>query len=255
MEGEGANVSTAYHNWEFSLWTQEGNKKHVVAFDSDHFKPGQKLDLGTDGLSVLVKTYHSNCDAFGVAPEHEGTLLNGSGIGALQPKPYDKELENNSPGGVFQLQGGDGGDVDILLYGGEKEPLVIDNGKNTYYVKLRRRRSPLPFMLKLKDFQMEYHPNTEMARSYKSQVEVITHGVSREALISMNEPLRYKKFTLYQSSYFIDRFKREHSTLAVVKNSGRLLPYIATFVTFAGLAIHLLLMAFQSKTKVTRKKK
>ena len=36
MEGEGSNVSTSYHQWELSLWTQDGNKKQVVAFDSDH---------------------------------------------------------------------------------------------------------------------------------------------------------------------------------------------------------------------------
>ena len=113
----------------------------------------------------------------------------------------------------------------------------------------------MPFVLQLKDFMMEKHPNTEIARSYKSLVEVLSGGVSREVLISMNKPMRYKNFTLYQASYAIDQFGRELSTLAVVKNSGRLLPYIATFTTFAGLVLHLLMMAFPSKRKARRTKR
>lgn len=255
MEGEASNVSNAYHNWELSVWTQEGNKKQVVAFDAGRFQPGQKFDFEKFGLSITVKSYYKNCDAYGAIPEHAGVLLNSSGIGSLKSLPYDKELEKNFPGGIFHLQGADRGDVDILLFAGESGPLLIDKGDETYHVMLRRKRSSLPFILKLKDFMMERHPNTDMARSYKSLVEVITNGASREVLISMNEPLRYKNFTLYQSSYAIDQLGREQSTLAVVKNSGRLLPYIATFVTFAGLAIHLLIMAFGSKIRTRKQKK
>ena len=63
----------------------------------------------------------------------------------------------------------------------------------------------------------------------------------------MNEPLRFKDYTFYQASYQIDAMGREASTLAVVKNGGRLLPYIATFVTFFGLAYHFLIAAFKYK--------
>jgi hypothetical protein len=254
VEGEASNVSSAYHHWELSVWTEKGHQKQVAAFDADHLKPGQKFDFEKFGLSTTVKSYYPNCDAYGASPEQAGVLLNGSGIGLLKPTPYDKELEKNSPGGIFHLQGADRGDIDILLYGGEHEPLLIDKGEETYHVMLRRKRFTLPFILRLKDFMMERHPNTDIARSYQSLVEVFTNGVPREALISMNKPLRYKDFTLYQASYSIDDFGREHSTLAVVRNSGRLLPYIATFVTFAGLAIHLLMMVFAPGIKQRKKK-
>jgi len=258
MEGEATNVSKAYHNYELSVWTQEGDKKKVVAFDADRLQSGQKLEFDKYGFVATVKSYYRNCEAFG-APEgehdHSHTVLNRSGIETLKERPLDKEPERNSPGGIFHLQGGDQGDVDILLYGRERNPMVITKGNETYYVMLRQKRFPLPFTVRLKDFMMEHHPNTNMARSYKSLVEVISQGAAREVLISMNEPLRYKNFTLYQSSYAIDKSGRESSTLATVKNTGRLLPYIATFVTFAGLAVHLLMMAFESKLKARRKKK
>ena len=96
---------------------------------------------------------------------------------------------------------------------------------------------------------MQVHPNTQIARSYESLVEVINNDVAREVLISMNHPLRFNNYTLYQASYKIDALGRESSTLAVVRNSGRLLPYIASLVTFSGLVTHFLMMAFVKKRK------
>jgi len=54
----------------------------------------------------------------------------------------------------------------------------------------------------------------------------------------MNNPLRHKDLTFYQASYSIDSQGREASTLAVVKNSAQLLPYMASTLTFLGLVIH-----------------
>ena len=252
-EGEGANVSTAYHNWEVSLWAQEGDQKNVVAFDADQLKKGQKLNFDKFGISAVVEEYYRSCDAFRDSEAGGSEVpLNNAGIQSLKELPLDKEPQNNYPGGIFQLDGIDQGKVEILLYGAETDPLLITkNGKN-YYVMLRRKRYPMPFTIELKDFTMERHPNTEMARSYKSLVNVLSHGVSREVLISMNEPLRHKNYTFYQASYSVDRSGYEHSTLAVVKNTGRLLPYIATFVTVAGLIVHLLLMAFGANIKKQR---
>ena len=71
----------------------------------------------------------------------------------------------------------------------------------------------------------------------------------RELIIFMNNPLRYKNYTFYQASYSVDARGRELSTLAVVKNSGRLLPYISCLVTFTGLVVHFLSMAFRSQLK------
>jgi hypothetical protein len=256
MEGEETNVSTAYHTWELSLWSQEGDKKQVVAFDADHLKKGDKLNFDPYGVSVIVKAYHQSCEAYGDAEGASSqTILNASGIRSFKPIPLDKEPQKNIPGIAFQLEGTDQDHADVLLYGVEVDPLPITKEGETYYVQLRLRRYPAPFTLRLKDFTMERHPNTDVARSYKSLVEVLSHGASREVLISMNEPLRHKNYTLYQASYSVDKWGREHSTLAVVKNTGRLLPYIATFLTVAGLAVHLLLMAFESKERALRKKK
>ena len=256
MEGEGSNVSSAYHNWELSLWTQQGDQKEVIAFDADHLRKGQELNFEKHGFKAVVHSYCRNCEAYGNSDGRlDGAILNLSGIQSLKPISLNKEPQKNIPGITFALQGADQGDLNILLFGGEAKPLSIIREDKTYYIKLRLKRSPLPFVLRLKDFMMDKHPNTEIARSYKSLVEVKSGGVSRDVLISMNKPMRYKNYTLYQASYAIDQFGRELSTLAVVKNSGRILPYIATFTTVAGLLVHLLMMAFPSQRKTRRKKK
>lgn len=258
LEGEGTNVSTAYHSWEVSLWSEDGNKKQVVAFDADSLTRGKKLNFDKYGIMAIVKSYHRSCEAFGDFQgegKHDQEILNASGIRSLESIPLDKEPQKNIPGIIFRLEGTDQDRRDVLLYGGEVNPLPITKEGKTYYMALRLKRFVIPFTLQLKEFTMERHPNTDIARSYKSLVEVLAHGASREVLISMNEPLRHKSYTLYQASYSIDRAGRERSTLAVVKNSGRLLPYIATFAVVAGLVVHLLLMAFESKKRARRKKK
>ena len=54
----------------------------------------------------------------------------------------------------------------------------------------------------------------------------------------MNEPLRYKGYTFYQSS-FIETPDGETSVLAAVKNYGRMFPYISSIIMCIGLLIHL----------------
>ncbi|SVA41121.1 uncharacterized protein METZ01_LOCUS93975, partial [marine metagenome] len=57
-------------------------------------------------------------------------------------------------------------------------------------------------------------------------------------LIQMNEPLRYKGYTFFQSS-FIEGPEGETTVLAVVKNYGRLFPYISSIIMCIGLLFHL----------------
>ncbi len=85
----------------------------------------------------------------------------------------------------------------------------------------------------------------------ESLVEIQMEGAKREKLISMNVPLRHADWTFYQSSYLVNsQTGEESSVLAVVKNKGRVLPYIATFVTILGLIIHFLTVAFRQKKRI-----
>ncbi len=61
---------------------------------------------------------------------------------------------------------------------------------------------PMPFSLRLKRFLVEYY-STGMPSSFKSEVEVTDPdtGETFEQTIEVNEPLRFKGLTVYQSSF------------------------------------------------------
>jgi cytochrome c biogenesis protein ResB len=89
-----------------------------------------------------------------------------------------------------------------------------------------------------------------MAKNYESLVTITTGTLERQVRIYMNNPLRYKDYTVYQASYDNDSTGKQYSTLAVVKNSARIMPYIACLFVFFGLALHFLIQAFAAKAKV-----
>jgi hypothetical protein len=235
LEGEGTNVSASYHEWELAYWQETGNKRHITAYDVTKINAGDKIQL--DGVQVTVEQFYLNCAAFKVSNRPD-RLLNASGIGLLEPKEMLKEREKNVAGGVFKI-----GNDKVLLYGLESRPTRVGR----YYFSLRHKRYPLPFTMKLKEFKVEFHPGTQIAKSYESIVEVIKPDAKRDVRIYMNTPLRDKDYTFYQASYDIDAAGRKYSTLAVVRNSGQILPYIACFVVFLGLTFHFIVAALRRK--------
>ncbi len=238
-EQQSSNVSMSYQNWELAVWTKEGVKRDVIAYNSDRFLSGETITFPEYGFNLRVETYYPNCNAYAKAIRTDSrTILNSSGIKSLRKLPFSKEPEKNFPGGTFIVQSTQETSSKILLYGQDSNPTTLKLGEQTYYLSLRRQRFELPFTVKLLDFRMDVHPGTQMASRYESEVDIQTPQMSRRSVISMNNPLRYKDYTFYQSSYSIDQAGREISTLAVVKNTGRILPYVASLTTFAGLVLH-----------------
>ena len=110
-----------------------------------------------------------------------------------------------------------------------------------YTVHLRPIKTKLPFSIELKDFEKTYYPGTNKAKTYQSVVYVAEKGGTRlRRVIKMNQPLRHKGYTFYQSS-FIESPKGESSVLAVVKNVGRAFPYVSSLIMCVGLLIHITL--------------
>ncbi len=245
-EGEGSNTSIAYHDWELALWPESTGPRQIVAYRGASLRPGHKLNFKDQNLQILVESFYPNAKAF-TSQEAPSTLLNVSGIQTLKPIGKETEPEKNVAGGTFKLLLPGAEPIGVLLFGGEVKPLPFKIGQQNYFLILRKRHEPLPVLVKLLDFHMEVHPNTEIARKYESKVLIETQGLSREVLISMNNPLRYKDFTFYQASYAIDEAGQQYSTLAVVQNSGRLLPYVASLLTFVGLALHFILQGLKKR--------
>ena len=117
---------------------------------------------------------------------------------------------------------------------------TVITGSEIFRLVLRKKRFALPFEIELIDFRKEMYPGTNMPKSYESEVYVLEGDTKRRVLIEMNEPLRYMNYTFYQSS-FIENGSRQTTVLAVVKNAGRLFPYVSSMIICIGILFHMII--------------
>ena len=118
-----------------------------------------------------------------------------------------------------------------------KQNFIVDNQQ--YQIEIQKKQTILPFKLTLDKFEKTTYPGTEKAKSYKSYLTITDQNLAWKAEISMNKPLRYKSYSFYQSSYINDE-GNIYTVLAVVKNVGRLFPYISTIIIAAGILLHII---------------
>lgn len=246
QEGEVSNMSASRTMWETAVWEQTGGEADVYAIDANHFESGDTIPLDDLGFSLLVKAYHENCSAFR-GQTGDAAVVNASGIRELKAKPLSMEQGENTAGTVLEVTAGTAVQT-VLLYGRDSmpTPLTIDN--RTYQFSLRKKKLPLGLTMKLMDFRVRHYPNSTIVKSYESTVSVQTDaGMDREVVISMNKPFRHANLTFFQSSYYIAPNGTEYSIFAVVKNSGRLLPYISSIIIFLGMVIHFIAMLLRRR--------
>lgn len=113
-------------------------------------------------------------------------------------------------------------------------------GEDEYKVGLRFARNPKPFWVHLSDVRRVDYSGTSTPRDYRSFVRIIDPetGEDRREQIWMNNPLRYRGETYYQSSYERLPSGVELTSLQVVQNSGWLIPYVACSITALGMCVH-----------------
>ena len=165
----------------------------------------------------------------------------------LLPIENEKENEANLSGFTFSVSNvpDDQSGVYIAVEEIPIYPSITKDGVEYSFI-MGRSVSELPFSIALNNFEKEYHPGTNMAKSYVSEVTITDNGVEWDSTIQMNQPLRYKGYTFYQSSFAI-RPDGEFSILSVVQNKGRVFPYIASAIIFIGLLLHLILKSNERK--------
>lgn len=231
-EGDMSAVSMDYNEWEIAFFKKEkGNLKRECFYNFNSLKQGQKISFSSNGISGLIDRLYSNCSAYGTSPHI---------IDSLQPKVKENNREGNIPGLILSVtQNGTEGirNAKIVLYGGTGAPAHCVIGNDTLLASLQPCHFKLPIQLKLIDFSKEDHPGTKTAKSFKSRIHVTGLKLDREVVISMNRPFRYKAFTFYQTGYSMES-GRESTTLSVVENPVRFVPYITGLIIMLGLFFH-----------------
>lgn len=230
--GSTVDIAEDYHQRELRVL-----KDGVPVFRLPHDDLRAGLIISDPALpwSVTIDTYCYNC---AITRRPESAQENWTTPGKfmqLSTAALDPEDAQNLTGIEFTLAG-----KKYLTFDKFPKPPEIKEDGHTYTFILGRAQSRLPFTLTLDAFKREVHPGSEMAKSYRSDVTVTDGSASWPASITMNEPLRYKGYTFYQSS-FDESGDVPFTVLSVVQNRGRLFPYTASLIMALGLALHLVL--------------
>ncbi|MBU6376551.1 MAG: cytochrome c biogenesis protein ResB [Bdellovibrionales bacterium] len=123
-----------------------------------------------------------------------------------------------------------------FLWLGMGDRAVFELGGDRINVTYGPKRVRLPFSLRLNRFNLERYPGSLQPSSFASQVTVDSGAGQRlDHLISMNEPLEWRGFTFYQSSYE-DAFPRPTvSIFSVNKDPGRWVKYLGSLILVFGI--------------------
>ncbi|MBI4342629.1 MAG: cytochrome c biogenesis protein ResB [Candidatus Omnitrophica bacterium] len=118
----------------------------------------------------------------------------------------------------------------ILLRGEAELPL----GAHPLQVAFRPSERELPATVKLLDFRKIDYPGTEMASGFEADVELTDpwRGLMLMRKISMNNPLRYRGYSFFQSSYIPG--SPETTVLSVRNDPGTPVVYAGFLIVIAG---------------------
>ncbi len=241
-EGAQSNHVDDYHDMELAVinTSNEALDEYTV-FDQPILEKGNILSHENLNFNIEIISYLRNCEPLKrTAPagiQYRGMLKNFI-LSELKP---EKENNRNRPGITYRITNSgssNDGIYGIFLEQSVTQTAVINN--QNYEFIIRRKRTYLPFSIELLDFKKVLHPGTGIAKSYSSEVNLVENGIPRRVLIEMNEPLRHRGYTFFQSS-FIEGPAGDTTVLAAVKNYGRLFPYISSIIMSIGLLLHLLI--------------
>jgi hypothetical protein len=115
-------------------------------------------------------------------------------------------------------------------------PQTFSCAGHSWRLMMRPARYYKPYTVTLQKFTHERYPGTEIPKNFASRVTLIDpdRSTSRDVLIYMNHPLRYRGETYYQAGFQKDD---SASILQVVHNPSFIAPYLACVIVAAGLLV------------------
>ncbi|TWT76812.1 Cytochrome c biogenesis protein CcsA [Planctomycetes bacterium CA13] len=148
-----------------------------------------------------------------------------------------------------------------MLMPGETIPDEFDSiavDEAVYDIGLRYHREVKPYWVQLQDVRQITYSGTTTPRDYSSFIRIVDTetGEDRKERVWMNNPLRYRGETFYQSNYDTLPSGKEITGIQVVRNSGWLIPYVACSIAALGMLAHFFgtLMRFLARRRREREK-
>ena len=242
-EGETAKVIQSNDQWELAITglDKEGHWREFLVPDSSLARATDKETVYSHPLlpfDVLLNHYMPNArPRLGAGQSSTQTL----DTVRLEEHPLDKNPQRNIPGVYLTALPKEGEKADLLAWGLEAAPAKVEAGGEAWLFGLRKKQWPLPFFLELEEFRREMHPGTSMPKAFSSRVVRRDETGDQPVIISMNQPLRHRGYTVYQSSWGPQNAPPGtplFSVFEVASNPADRWPLYACIIIAAGMVIH-----------------
>jgi len=240
--GETKNYAESFRHHELALSdTTDPRFDDVTAIPAELLARGAAVQHPALPFRIVPRQYHAHAllslrrEAPGAPPSPAS-----AGFGpqlVVMPLPAPRNDEPPQPAAFIELLGPDGtlGTYLVSAMPG-LPPQTVTVGPRVFTLSLRPTRAYKPFSLQLLELRHDVYPGSEIPRNFSSRVRL--HSADgqedREALISMNHPLRYGGLTFYQ--YQMDE-AAGYTVLQVVRNPSWLLPYVSCTLIVLGLLV------------------
>lgn len=240
-QGQTRNYSESFRYYELAIVdTTDPEFDQVVVIPEEYLVHGEAVQHPQLPFRVEPRFYLPNANLMmkDQLPEGMPTVANTAtqGIGprlAIVPmrRTY-KDNERNLPTALVELTGAEGPIGTWLVSPMLVQPQTFEHAGRTFRIELRLQREYQPFSLTLQELRHDVYPGSDIPKNFSSRVLIRGDEGEREALIYMNNPLRYQGLTFYQ--YQMDE-ANGYSVLQVVRNPSWLIPYIACALMTIGL--------------------
>ena len=256
-EGQTLGYSEAPREVELAVIdVTDPNFDQVVAIPEEVLARGGTIQSPTLPFTLNVRQFMGNAHLAmrsqePQAPPSQATTGPGKNIVVAEIPRTVKDDERDLSAALVEVDGVQGPLGTWLISNAIPDPQGFTLNGHTYELAMRQRRFYKQFALTLLDFAHDRYAGTDIPKNFSSRVRLIDfeRNENREVVISMNDPLRYRGFTFYQSGF--DNNDKT-TILQVVKNPAMLLPYIACGLVALGLVVQFSMHLFGFVRKRTR---
>ena len=260
VEGESTNTFVNLDEIELQIMRNEDGLQHVIAVPADRLMQADRNGdvIRADDLPVHIRVlqYFENSDLVDAPEENPADTGIGLQIAATdRDKSGGANMQMNLPAAYVELidpQDDESlgtflvsqeiNDREMLVPGGKVKDRFdsVEVGGETYQIGLRLHREVKPYWVQLEDVRRVNYSGTDTPRDYSSFIRIVDTetGDDRKERVWMNNPLRYRGETFYQSNYTPLPGGKELTGIQVVRNSGWLIPYVACSITGLGMLVH-----------------
>jgi ResB-like family len=240
-EGQTVAYSDAFSETELAvIELSDPGYERVVAIPELTLAKGGIIQRPDLPFSVMIRRFMGNSSLVMRSSQPDApspaTVGFGLRVVATEIPRTVKDDESNLTSAFIEILGSGGTVGTWLVSNAFPEPQSFILNGRTYQLLLRQRRFYKPFSFTLLDFRHDKYPGTDIPKNFSSRVRLVDpqHNENREVLISMNNPLRYRGYTFFQSGF---EDSDRTSVLQVVRNPAAILPYISCSLVALGLVV------------------